>query len=53
MNDKDIFYLFLKHADIIVSRYKELTKPPTIYGIPPRYRECFDVNFAKSQQEFV
>jgi len=53
MNDKDIFYLFLKHADIIVSRYKELTKPPTIYGIPPRYRECFDVNFAKSQQEFA
>lgn len=53
MNYKDIFYLFLKHADIIVSRYKELTKPPIVYGTPPKERECFDLNLAKSQQEIA
>ena len=53
MNEKDIFYLFLKHADIIVSRYKELTKPPVRFVTSSRGRECFDLNFAKSQQEIA
>ena len=52
MNNKDIFYLFLKHADVIVSRYKELTKPPVRF-VTSRERECFDLNFAKSQQEIA